>query len=667
MPDGNKRELPMQSRLAPIGSFNKEARTIDVVFSKGARVMRMDWWTGERYLEELSLEKGAVDLTRLNAGAPVLDTHNQWGLSGVIGVVERADTDGREGTATLRFSKRDDVQPIVQDIEDKIIRNVSVGYITRKVEKYTDKETGLTVRRAVEWQPTEISFVPVGADPDAGSRGKEQQRTFPYEVVSDTTNPADSAITRKDVQMDDATRAAEEAAKKKQEDEQRAAAAAAAKKAVDDATAAERARTQEITTRCDKHKLPAEFRQALITEGVSIDVACQRILDKLADDQAKSQAGIRGGIGIETVTDETETRRAGAVEALLHRANPGTVKITDNAKQFRGMTLRELMRDCLEFKGVRTRGMSVNEMWERTYLSGSDLPNIVLDAANKSLRAAYDAAPRTHTMWMRQTIAPDFKNINRIALSGAPSLQLIAAGAEFKRGIITDAKETYSLGTYGRILGINRQTIINDDMDAFTRLPALAARSASDVECDTAYAIVTANAALSDTGTLFNATAVTTAGGHANYTSSGTAISVASLGVGRAAMRRQVGIEGRVINVNPKYLIVPATQETLAEQYTSADFVSAKSSDINVFRTGRPSALTVVAEPRLDANSTTAWYLAADYNQVDTIEYAYLEGQQGVYLETRMGFDIDGMELKVRLDFAAKAIDYRGLYKNAGN
>uniref|UniRef100_UPI0010AA5769 phage major capsid protein n=1 Tax=Paracoccus aeridis TaxID=1966466 RepID=UPI0010AA5769 len=42
----------------------------------------------------------------------------------------------------------------------------------------------------------------------------------------------------------------------------------------------------------------------------------------------------------------------------------------------------------------------------------------------------------------------------------------------------------------------------------------------------------------------------------------------------------------------------------------------------------------------------------------------YLEGQQGAYIETRNGFDVDGVEIKCRLDFGAKAIDWRGLYKN---
>jgi hypothetical protein len=131
-------------------------------------------------------------------------------------------------------------------------------------------------------------------------------------------------------------------------------------------------------------------------------------------------------------------------------------------------------------------------------------------------------------------------------------------------------------------------------------------------------------------------------------------------------MRLQKGLEGRPINVQAKYLIVPARQETLAEQFTSADFVSAKSSDINPFRQGRPSALEVVPEPRLDATSALSWYMAADPAQIDTVEYAHLEGQEGVYIETRQGFDVDGIEIKARLDFAAKALDYRGLYKNPG-
>lgn len=46
--------------------------------------------------------------------------------------------------------------------------------------------------------------------------------------------------------------------------------------------------------------------------------------------------------------------------------------------------------------------------------------------------------------------------------------------------------------------------------------------------------------------------------------------------------------------------------------------------------------------------------------------YAYLEGQAGPYTETKPGFDVDGVEIKCRHDFAAAAADFRGLYKNIG-
>ncbi len=60
----------------------------------------------------------------------------------------------------------------------------------------------------------------------------------------------------------------------------------------------------------------------------------------------------------------------------------------------------------------------------------------------------------------------------------------------------------------------------------------------------------------------------------------------------------------------------------------------------------------------------TNWFMVADPSQIDTIEYCYLEGQQGVYIETRYGFEVDGVEIKARLDFAAAAVEPRGLQKN---
>ena len=71
-----------------------------------------------------------------------------------------------------------------------------------------------------------------------------------------------------------------------------------------------------------------------------------------------------------------------------------------------------------------------------------------------------------------------------------------------------------------------------------------------------------------------------------------------------------------------------------------------------------------VSYTHLDVYKRQNWYTAADPSAIDTIEYCYLEGQPGVYIETRQGFEVDGVEIKARLDFAAAANDHRGLQKN---
>ena len=674
MPDGSQQieraALEMQTRAAPITTVDAEKRTASLIWSTGARVRRYDWNRDRSYNEELSLKPEHVRMARLQSGsAPLLDNHRSWGgLDGVIGVVDGARL-APEATAEVRFSGRDEVAPIVRDVADKIIRNVSVGYIVHRYEMIppapTDSE-GLWTYRAVDWEPYELSLVTVPADAGAQVRGQgqtpegAQKRTFDCEFFTPAAAAAAADLSQRNTKEPTMTKVVDNAAPAAEPNagnqEQRAAAPAPVATAP---AAADTTGLAQVLRAATAANLDADFVASRLARNETVEQIRTAIIDHMATAGEKSPTR-RADIIV--TSDETVNTRAFVVEALMHRYRPDSYKLTDAGKQYRGMSLIEIARECLEIKGVNTRGMSKQQICERTFQGGSDLPNIVLDAANKTLRAGYESVNRSFVPFCRRAVATDFKNINRIQLSGAPSLLLNRPGEEIKRGNVTDGKETYALATYTRITGIDRQTLINDDLSAFTRIPELMARAAADLETDTVYSVITTNAAMSDTGALFNATAITTAGGHANYTSSGTAISVTSLDVGRATMRVQKGLEGRPINVTPAFLLVPAAKETLAGQYTSDDFVSAKSSDINPFK-GR---LQVVVEPRLDATSATTWYLIADPGQIDTIEYAYLEGQDGPYMESRLGWDVDGIELKVRLDFAAKAIDWRGMYKNAG-
>ncbi len=177
-------DLPLQGRAAEFNSVDMKERTARLVWTTGAVVMRRDFFTGEKFMERLAVDKRAVRLDRLNSGAPLLDSHRSYGLSNVIGVIETGSArikDG-EGTATVRFSAREMVEPIFRDVAEGIIRNVSVGYLVHAFEETVDKKTKMMTRTAVDWEPMELSLVPVPADAGAQVRA-DVTELWPCEIV----------------------------------------------------------------------------------------------------------------------------------------------------------------------------------------------------------------------------------------------------------------------------------------------------------------------------------------------------------------------------------------------------------------------------------------------------------------------------------------------------
>ena len=367
-----------------------------------------------------------------------------------------------------------------------------------------------------------------------------------------------------------------------------------------------------------------------------------------------------------TTGHSPQTVAQGIEDALLHRISPSS-KLTDNGRRFANLSLIEMGRDMLDANGISTRTLSRFEvaglmMQSRAARMGtSDFPSLLANVANKRLRQAYDENPATYRLWARRASdAPDFKQITSVQLSAMPDLLQTNEHGEFKYGALTDGKEAYSLLTYGRIVNLSRQALVNDDIRGFDRVIAGFAASGARLENRTVYAQLTANAALNDTVPLFHAS-------HANLASGGgSALQVSSLAVGRAAMRLQKGLQSEELNLAPAWLIVPAALEQTAYQLTSAGYVPATPGGINEFRAGGRTSLQPVIEPLLDANSSTAWYMAALTAAVDTVEFCYLDGADGPVVESEPAFGSDGIRLKARLDFAAKAMDFRGLYKSAG-
>jgi ATP-dependent protease ClpP protease subunit len=394
---------------------------------------------------------------------------------------------------------------------------------------------------------------------------------------------------------------------------------------------------------------------------VTVEAAGQKLLAQLGTG-ATPTGGPRAEPGAQ---DETKSYREGAIQAVLNRKDPQNYKLDEKSKDFRGMTLVDMARDSLDRAGIQTRGMSRAELSVKALQSTSDFPNILENIITKTLRAGYASTSRTFVPWARQATLPDFKEISRTQLSGAPNLKRVLEGAEYEFGNLSDGAEKYRVQKYGRIVHVTWETIVNDDLDALVRIPQLFGSSAGDLESDIVYGIINGNPAMADTVALFHAD-------HDNLAASGAALinavnpdpQVANpIAAMRTAMMLQKGLEGRYITVRPRFLLVPPELEEAALKVTNAALVATRGGDANVVG----PTLNPIVEPRLHDGSAIAWYGVADPNTVDTIEYAYLEGHEGVFTETKAGFEVDGLQVKCRHVFGAKAIDHRGLYKNPGN
>ncbi|MFZ3141152.1 prohead protease/major capsid protein fusion protein [Polaromonas sp.] len=682
------------------------AARFELVFSTGAPVRRYDWQNSRYYMEKLAVTPEAVNLDRLERGAPLLNSHLAWDLEDQIGVCDQPVIANGIGTVQSQLSRRESVRGIVQDLEDRVIRNVSVGYVREAIEMVApSEEAGMWVYRVTRWTPMEVSLVAIPADMDSQVRSEggrltdnegRELRTYPCVITGATTpeqraaapaavppiptagNPAATQTRNPESTTMPQAQAPAAGNSTAAEPTTRAAPAAAPEAANADRTAgmqAERTRQADIRTavQAARSTLGADadaLSTRLIDAGVSIDEARREVLEALT--QRSNATASRGAAGIRTISDEVDVNRTRMADAIALRAQPGRTQMGEHvidvvgARAFRGMDLIDLARRSISMAGGNPDGLTRREIAMAALNldadarraagmhSTSDFTNVLANTVSRSLRAAYQQAPRTFTGWARRSSNKDFREKAVTQLSELGKFEKTKEGGEYKYLSFGDSAEKYSLSKYGGIIAITWEALVNDDMSAFDRLPLMIAEEAAATEGDIVYGILSANAAMSDGVALFHAD-------HSNLAGAGAAINLTTLGAARAAMRKQTGPQGRVLNLEPSFLVVGPDKEMEAYQYTSAQFVAAKNVDINP---ASNTQLEVVIDNRIAGN---AWFLAANPGRVDTVEYSYLEGEEGLFTERKEGFEVDGLLIKARHVFAAKAIDSRGLYKNAGN
>jgi hypothetical protein len=176
LPVAGQSIVACRALAAPV-SVDRAARTVEVVWSTGARARNFVPPLGP-IIEELDMRPEAVRMDALRSGrAPVLDTHRRAGTRDVLGRVTAARLEAGRGFATLQFSGANDVEPVWQRVADGTLQSVSVGYRVHRYEPRSDAATGQTIHRAVDWEPYEISIVPVPVDAAAVVRGEGDQGT----------------------------------------------------------------------------------------------------------------------------------------------------------------------------------------------------------------------------------------------------------------------------------------------------------------------------------------------------------------------------------------------------------------------------------------------------------------------------------------------------------
>lgn len=615
-------------RETTIDHVDTDSRTVELSFSSETPYGR---WFGD---EILCHDEECINLERFNNGlGTVLFNHDR---DAVVGHIDKVWLEDNRGKALVRFDTDEQSETIFQKVQSGTLQGVSVGYAINRYEVLEDADTKSTNGRftgpayvVTDWEPLEISIVSVPADPTVGvGRSAEEIHTSidtqedntrmdqekNLEVQEVKSEPVNTGLTQEDLQK---------------------------------AMEQERKRTSEITAMF--RDFDVEGADEAIVLGKSVEEARAMVMDQLRARNA--------GVSVKMGEAESDKFRAAAQDAVLMAAGIPVAEPAAGAQELRGYSMIEMARESLRRESGSTVNFGDNmELARAAINSTSTFPAIMSNLANKSVMVGFNEAETTYQIWAGKGSNRDFKEAARVALSEAGNLELVPEGGQFQQDSFGEASARTKVATYGKLFSLTRQAIINDDLGLFSKIATKYGSAAKRLVNKMVYAQLTGNVKMQDNVALFDSK-------HGNVAGTGEALSVKAIAKAITAMRRQKGITGEAtLNITPKYLVVPPELEVTAYQIvnSTAAVDGVNSGVVNPYK-GR---FIVVADAEL--TDPDAWYLVADATQHDTIEVTYLNGVETPRLETRQGFDVDGIEYKVAFDCGVSALDFRGLYKNAG-
>ena len=725
-------ELTTRSVSLRAATIDEQQRSVEAVIATEQPVTVWDWRRGEP-IDEILLIDGA----RLPDQLPLLANHSRWDLDDVLGSARKISADRAQILARLYFAEGDDpADRAWNKARQGHLTDVSIGYrvvestdiqpdSTAKVNGRTFKSGRRALRIATAWEPVEVSLVPIGADQAAKLRqskpfrlrGKNTMdpklRTYLESIgLRAEADDAEANLFQGKLTGEQQTRADELAAAGQRADPpadpppatpppantQRSDPPAATATTSPDpaeiarqATTAERERVRQITELAGTD-LPQAVRERAIGEGWDVNRASQEFLAALRTGRQPSDPPVPGGpaihgrdaaTGLSARTlaagliagnglDPTQHRMHNGRQTPL-RANQITEQEAEQGERFARLSAVDICRQA----AFLDTGRAILDPEEaiRSAVSGATLTNVFTTSAYASLMSAWETIGDTTAGWCDEEDVANFQTQEDVSLTPSTRLEQLPRGDTAKHATASDSKETYKIARYAKQFVIDEQDILDDRLGALMRMPAEMGEAARRVRPDLVYSIMLENPSL---------VADSTAVFHADHSNLGSAVlGATSLKAGISAMVKQ-RINSNVLNIRPRFLIVPAELEWTARELTASVALSKLFSTSNdpfyaQLNLLAQEGIRVVIDDRLGATgvidprtgsartgSNTAWYLAMGGTK--SIRVAYRRGTNRA--PSMRSFALDrgqwGIGWDINLDIGAAFLEYRPWYKSSG-
>ena len=653
---------------------------------------------------------------------PIVDSHNDKTVRNVFGSIRGIAIEGDQLVGLPEFATDEESQKIATRYNEGHLNDFSIDaqILARQYvpegQQYTTRQ-GKVIEGPAEivtqWEPHNASICATGADPNSTVRrsydreevqrmdeslmktlaglGVPEGMTEPGAIIAFLAGKLSGEVSPEMPEVEsvmDEMKMPEGEIKKAEdvpadmkvenmEDEVKAEVARQLK--------AEKTRRDAIVASVKLGRLERSFADQLIDDGVSVADANERILRKMAN---QPLGGTGSGSGVRVTESEQDKFMEQATAGLVQRCFQGQIKTqkapdVQGAEHFRNLGLYRLAEACVRRMAINPERYSKSDVarlamghqgtFDRlriqrsndVYHTSGSFANLLLDAASKTLTASYVEAPYTWDQWVRQAQSvDDFKSINRISLGESPNLEVVPEGKEYPEGKVVDQRKSYKIEKYGKEFTITWETVINDDLDALSRIPAMHGAAARRTQEKAIYDVFLSNPTMPDGVALFSAS-------HAsgtNLSGSAAAPSKTTLDKAFEVMGKQKGLNSDVfLGLTPSVLLVPLAYAGTALELvnSTASIESEKNSGVaNLYGRGGARQLKVVATPYLDSNSATNWYAIADNSLIDTVEITFLSGEESPVLESDWNMRNDSYVYKVRQSFAAAVIEHRGIFAN---